>query len=153
MKDKKMSEKFSLLEYTIEFSKRLCNERQRVNLSVVDFCEKMDVSRASQHLYEKGTRLPFLEYILKTTELGFDILYLIIGVNKMISSFNDYDEKLLIKAFELTDELTISEKGTFLDKEYRKKMFLLIYRALMEADLEKIDDNGFLQQFKKVDIL
>ncbi len=45
------------------------------------------------------------------------------GAETLNFSFNDYDEKLLIKAFELTDELSISEKGTFLDKEYRKKCF------------------------------
>lgn len=148
-----MPEKFSLLEYSIEFSKRLRNERYRIDISIVDFCEKMDVSRTSQHLYEKGTRLPSLEYLMKTRELGFDVIYLIIGTHCLNNDLHGHNEKILIKAFELTDELSINEKGTFLDKEYRKKMFLLIYKALMDSDLEKMDDSGFLQEFKKINVL
>ena len=142
-----------MLEFTSDFSKRLRDERRRVNLSVVDFCEKMEVSRASQHLYEKGTRLPSVEYLMKTTELGFDVIYLITGTHNFNNSSHDQNENLLIKAFELTDELSLNEKGTFLDREYRKKMFLLIYKTLLDADLEKIDDSGFLQEFKKINVL
>lgn len=145
----KMTEKFSQLEFTIDFGKRLRNERQRAEMSIVDFCKKMDVSRASQHLYENGSRLPSVEYLMKTTELGFDVIYLITGKSASNNLYNtDYNEEILDKAFEITDELSVDKSGFILDREFRKKVFHLIYKALLGTGTVQLDSDDIMERFK-----
>lgn len=61
------------------FSNRLKTERERLGLTQAKFAEACGVGKTAQYTYERGDRLPALEYIDAAGALGVDISYLLRG--------------------------------------------------------------------------
>lgn len=61
------------------FGRRLREEREHLVMSQTQFAEVAGVKRVAQYLYEKGERAPDLDYLLRVSELGTDLIYLLTG--------------------------------------------------------------------------
>lgn len=62
-----------------DFSARLTEERNRLNLSQEAFGAIAGVSKMSQLNYEKGVRKPDVSYLMAVAEHGVDVAYLLTG--------------------------------------------------------------------------
>lgn len=59
------------------FAERLKEERERLQLSQEKLGELGGVRKQAQGLYEKGVRVPDVDYILRLKDAGVDVRYLI----------------------------------------------------------------------------
>ncbi len=62
-----------------DFGTRLKEERRRLKLSQEELAKLGGVSRASQYLYEQGSRAPNIEYLMRLARGGADSFFLITG--------------------------------------------------------------------------
>lgn len=60
-----------------EFGRRLKNERQRLGLSQTNFAKIAGVSRPTQYLYESGSNIPGVNYLIAVMSAGADADYLL----------------------------------------------------------------------------
>lgn len=62
---------------------RLQNERQRIGLDKKDFAVLMGISRVTENAYEKGTRFPSVQYLIRAASKGVDIELVLIAKPKL----------------------------------------------------------------------
>ncbi|MBR0573369.1 MULTISPECIES: helix-turn-helix domain-containing protein [Pasteurellaceae] len=88
---------------------RLKNERLKLGFKQEEFGILCGVTKNSQFNYEKGTRLPNIEYLQKAEKLGVDINYVITGTPSMNTL--DNEEAFLLDKFR---QLASEQKTTVL---------------------------------------
>ena len=81
------------------FNERLKNMREETKLNQEEFAKLGGVKISAQANYERGIRYPTLEYLLKLSEAGFDVAYLVTGIvsdrnlnddeNELLSAYRD----------------------------------------------------------------
>lgn len=79
----------------MELNERLRKVRNDMGLTQVDFAELGGVKVLAQTNYERGLRVPSLEYLLKLKEAGVDINYIIFGEVVDINRLSSIEHKLL----------------------------------------------------------
>ena len=79
----------------MELSERLRKVRNDMGLTQADFAELGGVKVLAQTNYERGMRVPSLEYLLKLKESGVDINYIIFGEVVDINGLSSIEHKLL----------------------------------------------------------
>lgn len=84
-----------------DFSRRLKEERKRLDLNQTDFGALGGVKKDAQLNYENGSRKPDLAYLLALNNAGVDVFYLLTGeiVEKRLSN----DERILVSAYRQLD--------------------------------------------------
>lgn len=84
------------------FSSRLREERERIGRSQQSFGEIGGVTKLSQLKYEKGERVPSVDYLYRLGLAGVDTGYLLWGVRSATSGL---DAGLLTRCISAIDEL------------------------------------------------
>ena len=84
-----------------DFSRRLKEERKRLDLNQTDFGALGGVKKDAQLNYENGSRKPDLASLLALNNAGVDVFYLLTGeiVEKRLSN----DERILVSAYRQLD--------------------------------------------------
>lgn len=103
------------------FNERLKNMREETKLNQEEFAKLGGVKISAQANYERGIRYPTLEYLLKLSDAGFDVAYLVTGI---VSDRNLNDDE---------NELLSAYRNASLEKKYG---LMLMARAI-----EKNPDN------------
>lgn len=62
-----------------DFSERLTSERKRIDLKGAEMGRLCGVNANTQSTYENGRRLPDADYLMRASELGVDVLYVLTG--------------------------------------------------------------------------
>ena len=92
----------------VSIGERIRDERKKLQLSQADFAKLAGCSRNAQAIYERNESLPGAAYLIKLSEMGIDVQYVLIG------------------------QRTPSADGAFAESEEEKKL-LENYRAMDEA--------------------
>lgn len=61
------------------FGGRLWAERDRLGVKQAELCETLKVSKTTQIQYEANKSRPDVDYLVKISVLGFDLMYLLTG--------------------------------------------------------------------------
>jgi transcriptional regulator with XRE-family HTH domain len=94
-----------------EFSRRLAEERDRIDLKGAEMAAACGVNGNSQSEYENGKRWPKGDYLLRACELGVDGLYLLTGRRSLPISSDADDQafdRLTVLWAELPEAIKIS---------------------------------------------
>jgi transcriptional regulator with XRE-family HTH domain len=94
-----------------EFSRRLAEERDRLDLKGAEMAAACGVNGNSQSEYENGKRWPKGDYLLKACELGVDGLYLLTGKRSLPVSGDAEDQafdRLTVLWADLPDVIRLS---------------------------------------------
>lgn len=86
------------------FAARFVEERRRLGLTQLDIREHCDVGRSTQVKYESGDSAPDVRYLVKISELGFDLLYLLTGERN--STVLPREQQNLLSAYAQADDAT-----------------------------------------------
>ncbi|MGE8065565.1 helix-turn-helix domain-containing protein [Pseudomonas sp. NPDC089569] len=70
----------------MNIGERLKEERVRLGFNQADFAAFAGVAKTSQFNYEKGDRSPDAAYLAAVAEKGVDVLYVVTGERKPLSS-------------------------------------------------------------------
>lgn len=76
------------MDFVEGFSSRLREERERAGRSQMGFGEIAGVTKLSQLKYEKGERVPSVEYLYRLGLAGVDTGYLLWGVRSAVSGLD-----------------------------------------------------------------
>ena len=79
----------------MELNERLRKVRNDMGLTQADFAELGGVKVLAQTNYERGMRVPSLEYLLKLKESGVDINFIIFGEVVDVNGLSSMEHKLL----------------------------------------------------------
>lgn len=109
------------------FNERLRKIREETQLNQEEFAKLGGVKISAQANYERGLRYPTLEYLLKLSEAGIDVAYLVTGI---VSNHNLNDEE---------NELLSSYRSASSEKKYA---LMLMARTIEK----KPDDEGGMPQ-------
>ncbi|TXF11899.1 helix-turn-helix transcriptional regulator [Pelomicrobium methylotrophicum] len=107
---------------------RLKEERERLGLSQTAFAEGCGLKKLAQINYEKGERMPDAEYLLRASQLGADVLYILTGRRERPAS-ELTDRARLQAAIEVIEEV-LGERRLPPDK--KAEAILLAYDLLAE---------------------
>lgn len=90
----------------VNFGKRLKEERTRLGYTQTALVEICEISYNAYSNYELGKRKPDAELLMKLGSLGFDIVYLLMGLKNAYAP--KIRERALLKSFrELSEEKQI----------------------------------------------
>lgn len=88
---------------------RLREERERLNLSQVEFAEKTGISRVTLGRYEAGKRNPDIAYLSTLKEIGVDLDWVIFGVRKDEVVDCPYTKTLGIPSDRITKPISLAD--------------------------------------------
>lgn len=111
----------------MSFAERLKSIREEMGLSLEKFAQLGGVQARTQIYYEKSERYPTVEYLLKLSDEGIDVSYLVIGSVSQEGLSND--ERELLTAYR--------------DSSSEKKYALMLMARTIE---KKSDDEGGISQ-------
>lgn len=114
---------------------RLRQERERLGINARQMAEIGGVSRASQSLYEAGTRVPDTRYLMAAAQHGVDVHFLVTGERAAALAERNFDWVLHDAIFTAVEEWLAAER---LELPAAKKMQVL--KILYEYMHER---NGF----------
>lgn len=113
------------------FGKRLRAERNRLQMSQLDFAERGGVKRSSQHLYESDARRPDADYLIRIHALGVDVTFLISGLETAVAPSG---ESVLTSAQALTAFRSVEkfsgENSATVTAEERERVFRFLCATL-----------------------
>ena len=78
----------------LEPFERLKKIREQASVSPQELADITHVSLASQYNYEKGTRKPDIDYLLRLHEAGYDVMYLLTG-ERDVQTLSEEEKELL----------------------------------------------------------
>lgn len=84
------------------FGGRLWAERDRLGIKQVDLCKALEISKTTQIQYEANKSRPDVDYLVKISELGFDLVYLLVGERG--SAPLQVDHQNLVAAYDAASE-------------------------------------------------
>jgi len=129
------------------FGKRLREERERLGLSQEAFGEIGGIRRAAQYLYEQGSRVPSMEYIIRVVAAGADLSYLVIGKRGHGSdSWWALEKDALFSVYQLVLEFARDSKGRLLDVEHQLALLNSLCDAVSDKASTEIDWNTLRQE-------
>lgn len=132
------------------FGARLKEERFRLGLSQRELATIGGVTRTSQMLYEKGTRPPTAEYLMRIMEAGVDMDRLLPAQKRVQAEHarrfsEEAKDRMTIRRSSLHAVLTLADKigrdrkGRLLDLELRNALTEKILDALAEQPGDEVD--------------
>ena len=123
-----------------QIGQRIKEERLRIKLSQTSFGALGGVGKAAQHLYEKGERMPSVEYLTKLSAAGMDFRYILTGERSTYSGGEIcLAQDVLARIFRLVDELGRDSKGRLLDVTYREELLMAFCLEVAELPSDSID--------------
>jgi len=120
---------------------RLLEERLRLGLSQQQMADLGGVSRPSYRLYEEGKREPALGYMMRLSDEGADIVYLLFGSTKRkrIAGAICLSEKTLGILFDNATEVIAAEYGDQLTRRSKRKLFVDMCKLAASSYSEEVD--------------
>lgn len=124
------------LKADFSFGQRLKSERERLSFTQADFAKVGGVGRVSQHMYEQDARSPDARYLLKITEAGADLGYVMWGTRGALSASSQSALPLdaLTDIYRLVDEFAKDSSGKALPLEARVKFFQMLSATLVDRN-------------------
>lgn len=86
------------------FHKRLRMVREKRQLTQSEFSQLIGVSLGAQNNYERGLRMPTVDYLVALEKNGFDSRYVLTGITTDINALS-YDEKELLLNFRMSKQI------------------------------------------------
>jgi transcriptional regulator with XRE-family HTH domain len=118
----------------LSFGRRLQSERARLGLSQLAFAELGGVKRSSQFLYERDSRHPDVEYLLRIQGAGVDVGFLLGGDRAAaLSSDPRITEAQALSAFRAVEEFTRKHEGQGVSAQERERLFSFLCSTLASA--------------------
>ncbi len=114
------------------FGRRLRSERDRLTMNQDDFGALGGVRRLTQHLYEQGSRVPDVTYLMGLAAAGVDLVYLLLGrqEKKVNPDYIAMSAEQLTEVYRLVDEIATDAKGRLLPLEVRLKFFQMLVASI-----------------------
>lgn len=132
-----------------QFGHRLKEERERLGLTQEAMAKLGGTARASQYLYEQGTRAPNAEYLLRVMQGGADIVYLFAGEKSELSALNSsVDSDVLTEVIHLVTDNTRKQRKKNIDPTRTLPIVQVITAGLTGKKFEDIDWNLVDQQIE-----
>lgn len=115
----------------MSFGRRLQSERARLGLSQIAFAELGGVKRSSQFLYERDSRHPDVEYLLRVQRAGVDVGFLL-GGGRAAAVDGDprITEAQALSAFRAVEEFTRKHEGQGVSAQERERLFSFLCSTL-----------------------
>ncbi|EAB5080757.1 XRE family transcriptional regulator [Salmonella enterica] len=82
---------------------RIREERKKLKLNQTDFAKLLDSSRSAQAIYERGESLPGSAYLIKMSELGIDVQYILTGHRTPLADIST-EERTLVENYRAMDD-------------------------------------------------
>lgn len=82
---------------------RIREERKKLKLSQAEFAVCADCSRNAQAIYERGESLPGSAYLVKLSEMGIDVQYILTGHRAPIADIS-MEERALVENYRAMDK-------------------------------------------------
>lgn len=118
-----------------EFGKRLKSERLRLGLTQQEMANAGGVRRATQYLYERGERLPAVDYVIGVLATGANLQYLFTGYRApSASDLLVFDREALANALASADQMCRDEKGRLLDPEFRIQVTINLLEGALSSE-------------------
>ena len=126
-----------------EVGERLKIERKRLGLSQDAFATEGGVQRTTVSQYERGDRLPTLDFLFKCSSIGLDVSFVIfrkrnLGNNSEIQ----LKESELARIFSLVDEHARDSRDRLLERQYRQELLSQLCKIASERVEVDIDWDG-----------
>lgn len=129
---------------------RLKLERKRLGLSQDAFAEAGGIRRTALYLYERGDRMPTLEFLLNCTSIGLDFSHVIFGeCNLRNNSEIQLSESELIRIFALVDVYARDSRSRLLAHEYQQQLLSQLCRIASDRSEEDIDWSDLEEEARK----
>lgn len=99
-----------------DFGKSLANERKKLGLSVNQMAELCGVKAGAQYLYEKGNRLPNVDYLERAISIGA-------APEKLLPSLKEkelYSLETIIEIIQLADSRISEDRAELIRKMLSK---------------------------------
>ena len=138
-----MEEKYTIDKATwlpSEVGERLKIERKRLGLSQDAFAKEGGVQRTTVSQYERGDRLPTLDFLFNCSSVGLDVSFVVfckrnLGNNSEIQ----LKESELDRIFALVDEYGRDSRGRLLEREHRQELLRQLCKTASERTEKDID--------------
>ncbi|EAS0613876.1 helix-turn-helix transcriptional regulator [Salmonella enterica subsp. enterica serovar Dahomey] len=82
---------------------RIREERKKLKLNQTDFARLAGCSRNAQAIYERGESLPGSAYLVKLSEMGVDIQYILTGHRVPLAEIS-MEERALVENYRAMDK-------------------------------------------------
>lgn len=141
-------------EFPVEFGVRLKDERERLGRSQHAFGEIGGVGKLAQLNYEKGVRVPSVDYLRRLGEYGVDVSYLLTGHRSHDAGI---DTLLLEACISAVDSSFAAAGVTDGVGKFRAQFSALLYEVVCQApgkvhalgDLAKVMVSGLMMGMGK----
>ncbi|EHZ7707867.1 helix-turn-helix domain-containing protein [Salmonella enterica] len=82
---------------------RIREERKKLKLSQAEFAVSAGCSRNAQAIYERGESLPGSAYLVKLSEMGIDVQYILTGHRAPLADIST-EERALVENYRAMDK-------------------------------------------------
>ncbi|ECI4646551.1 XRE family transcriptional regulator [Salmonella enterica subsp. salamae] len=82
---------------------RIREERKKLKLNQSDFAELAGCSRNAQAIYERGESLPGSAYLVRLSEIGVDVQYILTGQRLPLTEIS-MEERALLENYRAMDK-------------------------------------------------
>lgn len=117
-------------DYSVQFGARLKDERERMGRSQHAFGELGGVGKLAQLNYEKGVRVPSVDYLWRLGEHGVDVAYLLTGER---AKSEDIDADLLTACIAAIDASFEAAGFIVSAANDRARFSALLYQVLSQS--------------------
>jgi transcriptional regulator with XRE-family HTH domain len=138
-----MNKSFKTDKLITDLGQRLREERLRLGLSQEQFGALGGVQRETQYLYERGTRIPSVEYFFGVITGGASLDYLVFG-ERGRGQRGDLciNREVLAAVYRLVEEFGKDTKGKRLSPDQRTAVFGAICDAVAGKSHDEVDWNA-----------
>lgn len=116
--------------WSVQFGVRLKDERERMGRSQHAFGEMGGVGKLAQLNYEKGARMPSVDYLRRIGERGVDVAYLLTGER---AKSEDIDTDLLAACIAAIDASFETAGFLISAANDRARFSVLLYQVLSQS--------------------
>ena len=123
-----------------EVGERLKIERKRLGLSQDAFAKEGGIKRTSLYQYERGDRMPTLDFLFNCAATGLDISFVIFGKrNLRADSEIQLQESELARIFALVDIYARDSRDRLLAHEHQQELLSQLCKIASERAEESIN--------------
>lgn len=133
-----------------EVGERLKIERKRLGLSQDAFAKEGGVKRTSLYQYERGDRMPTLDFLFSCSAIGLDVSFVIFGKHNLrANSEIQLQESELARIFALVDIYARDSHDRLLAHEHQQELLSQLCKIASERSEEDIDWNDLKEAARK----
>lgn len=120
--------------------RRLREERERLNMTQERLAQETGVRRVTVYQYEKGDRLPSLDYLSKAAIAGVSVQYVLFGQRKLIEAGDRFiDADLSADLYRLVEKVAVDAKGRSLHQDVKVALFEELVSVAINLRADEVD--------------